>query len=114
MKWAHHPNLRKRPHTPAKGRGSVKRATRRAFAASGTEALTSQERQARLSQKCVRKIFLVVFCAGSHSMDDNTLSALRTQLVQLIIKQGDDFFELDQIRYYCSRCLGGRIGVCVE
>src|SRR5262249_12306983 len=41
MKWAHHPNLRKRPRTPAKGRGSVQRAIRRAFAASGTEALTS-------------------------------------------------------------------------
>ena len=36
MKWAHHPNLRKRPRTPAKGRGSVQRAIRRAFAASGT------------------------------------------------------------------------------
>src|SRR6516225_4049186 len=36
MKWAHHPNLRKRPCTPAKGRGSVQRAIRRAFAASGT------------------------------------------------------------------------------
>jgi len=41
MKWAHHPNLRKRPRTPAKVRGSVQRAIRRAFAASGTEALTS-------------------------------------------------------------------------
>ena len=41
MKWAHHANLRKRPRTPAKGRGSVQRAIRRAFAASGTEALTS-------------------------------------------------------------------------
>src|SRR5215813_4258816 len=41
MKWAHHPNLRKRPRTPAKGRGSVQRAIRLAFAASGTEALTS-------------------------------------------------------------------------
>jgi len=41
MKWAHHPNLRKRPRTPAKGRGSVQRTIRRAFAASGTGALTS-------------------------------------------------------------------------
>ena len=41
LKWAHHPNLRKRPRTPVKGRGSVQRAIRRAFAASGTEALTS-------------------------------------------------------------------------
>src|SRR5262249_47083877 len=41
MKWARHPNLRKRPRKPAKGRGSVQRAIRRAFAASGTEALTS-------------------------------------------------------------------------
>ena len=41
MKWAHHPNLRKRPRTPAKGRGSVQRAIKRAFAASDTEVLTS-------------------------------------------------------------------------
>jgi hypothetical protein len=41
MKWAEHPNLRKRPPTPSKGRGPVQRAIRRAFAASGTEALTS-------------------------------------------------------------------------
>jgi hypothetical protein len=32
-KWAHHPNLRKRPPTPAKGLGSVQRAIKRAFAA---------------------------------------------------------------------------------
>jgi hypothetical protein len=31
MKWAHHPNLRKRPPTPAKARGSIQRAIRRAF-----------------------------------------------------------------------------------
>jgi hypothetical protein len=30
-------------------------------------------------------------CEGSHSMDDNTLSALRTQLVRLIINQGTIF-----------------------
>jgi hypothetical protein len=40
-KWPHHPNLRKKPHAPSKGRGPVQRAIRRAFAASGTEALTS-------------------------------------------------------------------------
>ncbi len=41
MKWKDHPNLRKRPRAPSKGRGPVQRAIRRAFAASGTEALTS-------------------------------------------------------------------------
>jgi hypothetical protein len=41
MKWAHHPNLRKRPRTPAKGRGSVQRAIKRAFAATSASALTS-------------------------------------------------------------------------
>src|SRR6266536_3577683 len=30
-------------------------------------------------------------CEGSHSMDDDTLSALRTQLVRLIINQGTIF-----------------------
>ena len=40
MKWKDHPNLRKRPRAPSKGRGPVQRAIRRAFAASGTEALT--------------------------------------------------------------------------
>src|SRR5262249_53450262 len=41
MKWDGYPNLRKRPPTPAKARGSIQRAIRRAFAASGAEALTS-------------------------------------------------------------------------
>lgn len=43
MKWAHHPNLRKRPRTPAKGRGSVQRAIKRAFAATSASALTSTQ-----------------------------------------------------------------------
>ena len=43
MKWAHHPNLRKRPRTPAKGRGSVQRAIKRAFAATSGSALTSTQ-----------------------------------------------------------------------
>jgi hypothetical protein len=30
MKWPHHPNLRKRPRAPSKGRGPVPRAIRRA------------------------------------------------------------------------------------
>ncbi len=34
-------NLRKRPRAPAKGRGRVQRAIRRAFVASGAEALSS-------------------------------------------------------------------------
>ncbi len=37
LKWAEHPNLRKRPSAPSKGRGPVQRAIRRAFAASDTE-----------------------------------------------------------------------------
>jgi len=41
VKWAHHPNLRKRPRTPAKGRGSMLRAIKRAFAATSASALTS-------------------------------------------------------------------------
>jgi hypothetical protein len=41
MKWAEHPNLRKRPSAPSKGRGPVQRAIRRAFAASGAEVLSS-------------------------------------------------------------------------
>jgi hypothetical protein len=43
VKWAHHPNLRKRPRTPAKGRGSVQRAIKRAFAATSASALTSTQ-----------------------------------------------------------------------
>jgi len=43
MKWDGYPNLRKRPPTPAKARGSIQRAIRRAFAASGAEALTSAQ-----------------------------------------------------------------------
>jgi hypothetical protein len=43
MKWDGYPNLRKRPPTPAKARGSIQWAIRRAFAASGAEALTSAQ-----------------------------------------------------------------------
>jgi hypothetical protein len=31
MKWAHHPNLQRRPAKPALGRGRIQRAVRRAF-----------------------------------------------------------------------------------
>jgi hypothetical protein len=41
MKWPHHPNLRKRPPTPSKGRGPVQVRIRRAFMASGAEVLSS-------------------------------------------------------------------------
>jgi hypothetical protein len=41
MTWEHHPNLRRRPSTPAAGRGSIQRAIRRAFVASGADALPS-------------------------------------------------------------------------
>jgi hypothetical protein len=41
MKWDGYPNLRRRPPTPAKARGSIQRAIQRAFIASGAEALTS-------------------------------------------------------------------------
>jgi hypothetical protein len=43
MKWDCHPNLRKRPRTPAKGRGAVQRAIKRAFAATSSSALTSTQ-----------------------------------------------------------------------
>lgn len=39
--WPRHPNLRKRPPAPSKGRGPVQVRIRRAFAASGAEVLTS-------------------------------------------------------------------------
>ena len=35
MKWRHHPNLRLRPHAPAKGRGRLQRQIARAFAVGG-------------------------------------------------------------------------------
>ena len=42
-KWPHHPNLRKKPHAPSKGRGPVQRAIRRACMASGAAVLNSTE-----------------------------------------------------------------------
>jgi len=42
-KWPHHPNLRKKPHAPSKGRGPVQRAIRRVFMASGAEVLNSTD-----------------------------------------------------------------------
>jgi len=41
MKWKDHPNLRKRPPAPSKGRGAVQVRIRRAFMASGAEVLSS-------------------------------------------------------------------------
>jgi hypothetical protein len=41
MKWPRHPNLRKRPPAPSKGRGPVQVRIRRAFVASGAELLSS-------------------------------------------------------------------------
>jgi hypothetical protein len=43
MKWDGYPNLRRRPPTQAKARGSIQRAIRRGFVASGAEALTSAQ-----------------------------------------------------------------------
>jgi hypothetical protein len=43
MKWKSFRNLRQRPLTPAKGRGRVQRAIRRAFIASGAEVLSSTQ-----------------------------------------------------------------------
>jgi hypothetical protein len=43
MKWPHHRNLRNRPPTPSKGRGPVQLRIRRAFIASGAEALSSTQ-----------------------------------------------------------------------
>src|SRR5262252_6003079 len=42
-KWPYHPNLRKKPHAPSKGRGPVQRAIRRVFMASGAEVLNSTD-----------------------------------------------------------------------
>jgi hypothetical protein len=41
MKWPRSPNLRKRPAAPAKDRGRVQRAIKRAFAATGAEVLSA-------------------------------------------------------------------------
>lgn len=41
VKWKPHPNLRNRPLAPAKNRGPVQRAIRRAFAASGADVLSA-------------------------------------------------------------------------
>src|SRR6478752_6824741 len=43
MKWDGYPNLRRRPPTPAKARGSIQRAIKRAFAATSASALTSTQ-----------------------------------------------------------------------
>jgi hypothetical protein len=39
MKWPHHPNLRRRPHAPNKGRGRLQVQIRRAFL--GADTVTS-------------------------------------------------------------------------
>jgi hypothetical protein len=43
MNWENYPNLRKKPPAPAKNRGRVQRAIKRAFIASGAEVLASSE-----------------------------------------------------------------------
>jgi hypothetical protein len=43
MTWDDFPNLRRRPPTPSKGRGPIQVRIRRAFIASGAEALTSSQ-----------------------------------------------------------------------
>jgi hypothetical protein len=43
MKWEGYPNLRKKPPAPAKNRGRVQRAIKRAFIASGAEVLSSAQ-----------------------------------------------------------------------
>jgi hypothetical protein len=43
MKWKGFPNLSKKPPSPSKGRGPVQVRIRRAFAASGTDVLSSSE-----------------------------------------------------------------------
>src|SRR5512132_1783391 len=43
MKWDGYPNLRMRPPAPAEGRGRIQIRIRRAFTASGAEALTSSQ-----------------------------------------------------------------------
>jgi hypothetical protein len=37
MKWPHHPNLRRRPHAPAKNRGRLQVQIRRAFVGADTQ-----------------------------------------------------------------------------
>jgi hypothetical protein len=41
--WAAHPNLRRRPSSPNKGRGRLQQQVRRAFAAAGVSELTSTD-----------------------------------------------------------------------
>jgi hypothetical protein len=40
--WPHHPNLRRRPHAPNKGRGRLQRQIRRAFIVHGPVVSSSQ------------------------------------------------------------------------
>jgi hypothetical protein len=42
MKWSGHPNLRLRPHSPAKGRGRMQQQVRRAFIVHGPVVSSSQ------------------------------------------------------------------------
>jgi hypothetical protein len=42
MKWPRHPNLRRRPHSPNKGRGRLQLQVRRVFAACGPVVSSSQ------------------------------------------------------------------------
>src|SRR4051812_26579192 len=41
MKWPLHPNLRRKPYAPAAGRGRIQIQIKRAFAAAGSDTLSS-------------------------------------------------------------------------
>jgi hypothetical protein len=43
MKWPNHPNLQRRPHAPAAGRGRLQRQIKRAFLAAGDVVLSTIE-----------------------------------------------------------------------
>jgi hypothetical protein len=45
MKWTEHPNRRKRPRAPSKGRGPIQRAIRRAFVARAIQWRSSAMRE---------------------------------------------------------------------
>src|SRR5262249_19847331 len=72
------------------------------------------ERQRRPSPKCVRKIFFVGIWAGSHSMDDNTLSGLRTQLGPLSINPGAIFSHWVECAVNIRCASEARVGVSLS
>jgi hypothetical protein len=72
MKWKDHPNLRQRPAAPAKGRGRLQVAVRRAILAAGTPEITSSQaydwaftsRRMRRSQGNRRRIWQLLMAVA--------------------------------------------------